>query len=138
MTRRRIANIMRTIWQSLAWKEWHEHKWKLAALLAIMWGVAMLSADRNGTTERFSESGSSLAIGIVPLAIFIGLGTAAGERSRGTMPFLQALPVPMWRVALHKLAFGLVTIILPALLTSGDLHTLGADASTCSASNTAP
>ena len=27
---------MRTIWQSLAWKEWHEHKWKLAAVSAIL------------------------------------------------------------------------------------------------------
>ena len=46
---------------------------------------------------------------IVPLAIFVGLGTAAGERSRGTLAFLQALPVPMWRVALHKLIAGLLT-----------------------------
>ncbi len=107
---------MRTIWQSLAWKEWHEHKWKLAALLAIMWGVALLPLVE---MERGTLLGVRLvlAIGIVPLAIFVGLGTAAGERSRGTLQFLQALPVPMWRVALHKFAFGLVTIILPALLT---------------------
>src|SRR5262245_10798198 len=107
---------MRTIWQSLAWKEWREHKWKGLALLAVMWGVGFLplvSMER-GTLLAVR---AVLAIGIVPLAIFIGLGTAAGEQSRGTLRFLQALPVPMWRVALHKMAFGFVTIIVPALLT---------------------
>ena len=32
---------MNTIWYSLAWKEWHEHKWKLAAIVATLWGVAL-------------------------------------------------------------------------------------------------
>jgi hypothetical protein len=107
---------MRTIWHSLAWKEWHEHKWKLVSLLAILWAVTslfLLDVDRG----MLIGIGAALAFGIVPLAIFVGLGTAAGERSRGTLPFLQALPVPMWRVALHKMAFGLVTILVPALLS---------------------
>jgi hypothetical protein len=107
---------MRTIWQSLAWKEWHEHKWKLVSILVIMWGVALLPLSE---MERGTLMGVRvvLVIGIIPLAIFVGLGTAAGERSRGTLQFLQALPVPMWRVALHKMALGLVTIVVPALLT---------------------
>jgi hypothetical protein len=107
---------MRTIWQSLAWKEWHEHKWKLAALLAVLSGVAVcLLVGR--TTDTLVTLRVTLAMCSVPLAIFIGLNSASGERSRGTLPFLQALPVPMWRVALHKLVFGLITVIAPALLT---------------------
>ena len=35
-------STMRTIWHSLAWKEWHEHKWKLAALTAVLCGVNAL------------------------------------------------------------------------------------------------
>lgn len=106
---------MRTIWQSLIWKEWHEHKWKLASLTAILWSIATLGLIN---PERGLLAGIHVALvmAIVPLAIFIGLGVAAGERSRGTLPFLQALPVPMWRVALFKLAAGLATVLLPALL----------------------
>ncbi len=32
---------MRTVWQSLVWKEWHEHKWQLAALAAVLSSIAM-------------------------------------------------------------------------------------------------
>lgn len=112
---------MRTIWLNLAWKEWHEHKWKLAALVATLCGVMalmLLSIDRRGSSEGpLLALRVVLVMCIVPLAIFIGLGTAAGERSRGTLSFMQALPVPMWRVALNKVFFGLVTIAGAALLT---------------------
>ena len=39
---------MRTIWFNLAWKEWHEHKWKLAALIATMWSVTALILRERG------------------------------------------------------------------------------------------
>lgn len=111
---------MRSIWQSLAWKEWHEHKWKLSAILAVIWGmtafVAFLSMrQRYWIAESFLVS---LFLGGIPMAMFVGLGIAAGERSRGTLPFLQALPIPMWRVALTKLTFSLLTVILPVLVTA--------------------
>ena len=106
---------MRTIWQSLAWKEWHEHKWKLASLVATLWGITALVMLNTGRDVPIDDVLVAvrviLVMCIVPLAIFVGLGTAAGERSRGTMSFLQALPVPMWRVALNKVFFGLATIV---------------------------
>jgi hypothetical protein len=107
---------MRTIFQSLAWKEWHEHKWRLLSLTAILWSIAVLGLVH---PERGTLIGIHLALtlAIVPLTVFVGLGTAASERSRGTLPFLQSLPVPMWRVAIHKLVAGLATFIVPALLT---------------------
>jgi hypothetical protein len=107
---------MRTIWHSLAWKEWHEHKWKLVLLVTILWSIvviALLDLDRGSLVGIFV----GLFLGIAPLAVFIGLSSAASERSRGTLPFLQALPVPMWRVALHKIAMGLITILVPVALT---------------------
>lgn len=112
---------MRTILLNLAWKEWHEHKWKVAALVATLWGVTalmLLTLDRRESFEGpLLALRVVLAMCVVPLAIFIGLSTAAGERSRGTLPFMQALPVPMWRVALNKVFFGLATLTGAALLT---------------------
>jgi hypothetical protein len=105
---------MRTIQRSLAWKEWHEHKWKLASIAAILCGVtslAMLEEKR----DMFGLAFGLLVMCIVPLAVFVGLGAAANERSRGTLAFLQALPVPMWRVACSKLLFGVVTLVVPVV-----------------------
>jgi ABC-type transport system involved in multi-copper enzyme maturation permease subunit len=107
---------MRTIWHSLAWKEWNEHKWKLVAIMAIIGGVILYPLIKldHGTLPGIVFG---LIMGMAPLAVFVGVASAASERSRGTLRFLQALPVSMWRVALHKLAFGLATAILPAVLT---------------------
>jgi hypothetical protein len=109
---------MRTIWQSLTWKEWREHKWKLASITAILWATVAMS---------LIESDAALLVGLrtglflcaVPLAVFVGLGVAAGERSRRTLPFLQSLPVPTWKVAIAKLLVGWMALIIPALLTIG-------------------
>ena len=108
---------MHTIWRSLAWKEWHEHKWKLVALTTILCGVTWPAAlaIEDGIVEIAVVM---VGICIVPLAMFIGLGEAAGERSRGTLQYLQALPAPMWQVALCKLVLGLFTI-LAALALAG-------------------
>ncbi|HVT27963.1 MAG TPA: hypothetical protein VHE81_08110, partial [Lacipirellulaceae bacterium] len=114
---------MRTIWQSLAWKEWNEHKWKVVSLLAVLLGVAVLIRV---TIERDDDVLDAwqvlLDLCVAPLAIFIGLGTAAGERSRGTLAFLQALPVPMRRVAVHKWFYGLATILAAAGVTIALLY----------------
>ena len=106
---------MSSIWHSLIWKEWHEHKWKLASIVVILLGVtalAMASSER----DRFGLAYSMMFLCIVPLSIFIGLGTAAGERSRGTLPFLQSLPVSMRHVALTQLVAGLMTVVFPVVL----------------------
>ena len=49
---------MRTVWHSLVWKEWHEHKWKLVifVLLALLLGDGEIGRRQrdgkrvNGTT----------------------------------------------------------------------------------------
>ncbi|MBX3412328.1 MAG: hypothetical protein KF708_06380 [Pirellulales bacterium] len=107
---------MRNIWQSLAWKEWHEHKWRLAALTAILCGLTLYAlTDSSSNRDVFGGVFAMTLMVIGPLAIFVGAGTAANERSRGTLAFLQSLPVPLWRVALHKLAFGLLTLVVPTI-----------------------
>jgi hypothetical protein len=107
---------MRNILHSLAWKEWHEHKWKLASIVVILWATAAL-ALYYGERDGFGMATVMVCFCLVPLAVFVGLGSAANERSRGTMAFLQALPAPMWPVALAKLIFGLLTLTLPVVLT---------------------
>lgn len=104
---------MRTIWHSLAWKEWNEHKWNFVSILAILSGVTALVALNVDERNTLGAVTAILLLSVVPLALFVGMGAAAGERSRGTLPFLQALPVPMWRVALHKFVAGLITIVGP-------------------------
>ena len=110
---------MRSVWQSLAWKEWHEHKWKLAALTGVLCGatsVALLSLLR----EDFDSLDGfipMLVMGMIPLTLFIGMGEAAGENANRTMPFLQSLPVPMWKAAVWKLVFGAFTCLMPILFT---------------------
>ena len=103
---------MNSIWFSLAWKEWHEHKWKLVSIVAILCGVATLIMSFAETQDTFALAVSLVGICIVPLAMFIGLGAAANERSRNTLPFLQSLPAPLWRVALMKVVLGLLTLFL--------------------------
>jgi hypothetical protein len=113
--------VMRTILFSLAWKEWHEHKWKLASIVAILWTTAAL-ALHYGQNDGFGVAMVLVSWCVVPLALFVGLSSAANERSRGTMAFLQALPAPMWRAALTKLIFGLLTLIMSSALTLSLLY----------------
>jgi hypothetical protein len=105
---------MRTIWHSLAWKEWHEHKWKLVSIATVLCSTT-IAALLIGY-DRFDLAITMQVACIVPLALFVGLATAAGERSRGTIRFLEALPTPMRRVATVKLLFGLVTLLVPCML----------------------
>src|SRR5690349_21509294 len=107
---------MRTIWYSLVWKEWHEHKWKLAAITVILWWIVALVATFTDPRDRLGLAAGLVTISMIPLAIFIGLGTAASEASRRTLPYLQALPAPLGHVAVVKLFFGLLTVVAPVLL----------------------
>src|SRR5215212_2960367 len=107
---------MRTILHSLAWKEWHEHKWKLVSMVAVLWGTGAL-AMFEGRRDAFALAGGMMALCIGPFAFFIGLGAAANERSRRTLAFLQALPTPMWPAALMKLGVGLFTLVASIMLT---------------------
>jgi ABC-type transport system involved in multi-copper enzyme maturation permease subunit len=109
---------MNSIWYSLAWKEWHEHKWKLVSMVAILWGAAALAlaALKFETDDLFGVAVATVGLCLLPLAMFIGLGAAASERSRNTLPFLQSLPAPLWRVAIMKVVFGLFSLLVAAAL----------------------
>jgi hypothetical protein len=111
---------MRTIWQALAWKEWHEHKWKLAALVMVLCGVntfVLLSIYRDHRQDLFDVAYALTICCVVPLSLFTGASVAAGERSRGTARFLQAMPVSPTVAALIKLLAGLATLVASIALT---------------------
>jgi hypothetical protein len=110
---------MNSIWYSLAWKEWHEHKWKLVSMVAILWGAAALAFAffEPRTDDVFGVAVALVGVCILPLSMFIGLGAAANERSRNTLPFLQSLPAPLWRVAVMKVVFGLVSLFVAIALS---------------------
>lgn len=109
---------MKSIWQALAWKEWHEHKWKLAAVTAILLSVLTL-CYRDDEATIFSAGVIVLVYGMVPISLFLAASDAGGESTRGTLRFTQALPVSMPHVAAWKIALGLVTCIAPILITIG-------------------
>ncbi len=105
---------MNTPWRALLWKEWRETRWKMAALAMIVGGFVLLSV--------FSDDQRRLD-GVVALccmvagasSIFVALGVAAGENSRKTLPFLDALPTPNWKPATIKLLMGAIASIAPAI-----------------------
>ena len=100
---------MRTIWLSLAWKEWHEHKWKLAALTAVLCGanafvLYLINPDKR---QDLFDAIYFMAIGCaIPLALFIGAARrpvndlAAPSHICRLCPFLHVwLPPTNWRSA---------------------------------------
>jgi len=107
---------MRTIWHSLLWKEWHEHKWKLAALMAILVTAQFVFG--------YSDLDLSMLRGMLPTLLFycvlagtfLGMSTAGGESGRKTLPFLQSLPAPMWQPGITKLMIAILTAVLPVLV----------------------
>lgn len=110
---------MKHVWQSLLWKEWHEHKWKLAALMAIaMLGPTIPSLL--GDDLEYRKWVEAVGHSTIPLSIlaglFVGMGTAASENHRGTMRFLRTLPISMRRPALVKLGRSMAIVTLPVML----------------------
>lgn len=104
---------MKSVWRSLLWKEWREHRWKLAALagMAVVTPVLMyLIWPQARREDFFATIPATLALLIPASALFLGMHAAAGERSRGTNHFLEALPAPMTRPAAAKLLLGAISI----------------------------
>jgi hypothetical protein len=111
------------IWRSLLWKEWREHRWKLAALLVVVVGLHVWSLTASG---RFAlpDDAPVMATLLLVLPIgsaFVAMGLAASERSQRTAPFLRSLPLDSRCVAVTKLLAGITTIVavqaLAVLLT---------------------
>ena len=109
---------MRSVWQSLLWKEWHEHKWKLVGLIAlvlVLWGMFCWVGDGKPPIT----ASMVLACYSILAALFLGMHTAGGEKGRGTMSFLQTLPVTMRKPAAIRLLMSWGTVVIPVLVVLG-------------------
>jgi ABC-type transport system involved in multi-copper enzyme maturation permease subunit len=113
---------MNSIWLSLLWKEWCEFRWKLAALAAsfvvgqaILMGAFMRGSLHDLIAGLVVSMIFCLLVYAVLAGAFVGMSVAAGENSRRTMRFTQALPIPMWQAALIRLLIGLVTVVIPTV-----------------------
>jgi hypothetical protein len=109
---------MRSVWQSLLWKEWHEHKWKLAvlALLGCLLPVALLTVGEVYYWRCVELVGHTVVPFGILAGLFVGMGTAAGEHQRETIRFLRTLPIPMRKPALVKWILSSLVVIAPILL----------------------
>src|SRR5262245_17645141 len=106
---------MRSVYRSLLWKEFHEHKWVAVAAAGVTLAVPLMYAPLDAVVglERLV-----LALIWYPLVggTFFGARAAAGERARGTAPFVGALPIsPRW-IGLVRIVVILLVALLPLVV----------------------
>ncbi len=109
---------MRSAWWSLLWKEWHEHKWHMVGLSVVLVVLPLVFMGNDPQTLLVTTSMSLLCYGLLA-GLFTGMGTAAGENSRGTMRFLQSLPVGTEKPATARLFLSCLTVIAPICVAVG-------------------
>ncbi|TWT47141.1 hypothetical protein KOR42_41390 [Thalassoglobus neptunius] len=103
-----------SIWSTLLWKEWNEHKWKLLSLTVIAIAVCI-----GGLVDGVSEVEFAVIAtyyGYVLFApIYIVMGVTAGEWAGGTIEFSKNLPVSLRKVATVRLFAGWIVLIVPVI-----------------------
>jgi len=100
--------------QALLWKEWTEHRWKLAfgaVMLACFAGVLL---GWGGISDREMILLLPFAGGLI-FSILNAMGTFAQEHSEGTVLFLATRPFETWKVFLGKWFIGWVNTIVPLI-----------------------
>ncbi|MDZ4658872.1 MAG: hypothetical protein SH868_14950 [Bythopirellula sp.] len=114
---------MNSIWLSLLWKEWCEHRWKMAALTGILLATPALSLFVVARASRTDLIESALSISttvLYPYALlagmFIGMSVAAGENSRRTSRFLSAMPEAAWKAGAAKILVAMLVVSLPVVI----------------------
>ncbi|MBA3484507.1 MAG: hypothetical protein H0T51_22110 [Pirellulales bacterium] len=108
---------MNSVWQSLLWKEWREHRLILAILAALFIVIPPIFSLR--TPTNFFSILSFTLFAVPMVSMFIAMNIAAGEQSAGTIRFLQSLPITGRKPAAAKLFWAVATVIVPILLAVG-------------------
>lgn len=101
------------IWRSLLWKEWREHRWKLAALVSIAIGLNLWALKGNIVDHRdYAWPAIAMLWIVLPISsILVATGIAAGEESQRTASFLKSLPISIRSAAIAKLAASTLTVV---------------------------
>ena len=109
---------MPSVWRSLLWKEWYEHKWHIAGLTTVIVLLPLFFANSEPETLLVVVTVSVLCYGILA-GLFVGMSTAARENQRGTMRFLQSSPVSISKPAAARLMLSCSAIVVPILTLVG-------------------
>lgn len=99
-------------WAILLWKEWHEQKWKLLSLTAIVLSVFLI---------LLFDNASMAVTAIVPTMylysafapLFAAMGIAASEHSLRSIEFVRAQPIELWKIAGVRWVSGALVVIMP-------------------------
>ncbi len=108
---------MNSVWQSLLWKEWREHRLMLAILAGLFVLVPTIFSLR--TPTNFFGILTFTLFAAPMISMFIAMNIAAGEQSAGTIRFLQALPTTGRKPAAAKLFWAAATMVVPILVAVG-------------------
>lgn len=99
---------------TLFWKEFHEHKWKVLSLCAIM--ISLLLAGTIGYED-------DLGIGLIPMLYgylliaptYVAMGVSASEQSNRSIDFIRGLPIATWKAGMVRILTGWVVMLFPLL-----------------------
>ncbi len=101
--------------KALLWKEWHEHRWRVA--LATVW---LLGVTAIGLKTRILPDIVILMLTWAPtiliLPVFFGMGLFASERKAGTLPYLIVQPVGRGPILATKVIAGLLAYMTPVAI----------------------
>jgi ABC-type transport system involved in multi-copper enzyme maturation permease subunit len=98
--------------KALFWKEWCEHRWKLAYGCVLLMGFVAV-----GLRSRIVQDAVIVVFaavgGSVLMPLLVGMGLVAAERSDGSLEMLLALPVRSWKIFAVKMAMGTLVCVGP-------------------------
>jgi ABC-type transport system involved in multi-copper enzyme maturation permease subunit len=100
------------VFRGLFWKEWHEHRWKLAFGCVILAGYTVVGLGTRMESDRAVLFTSALGAAFL-LPILAGMDLVAAERADGSLRALLSLPVRPWVVLAVKILMGALTCIVP-------------------------
>ena len=104
---------MKSLWQSLIWKEWHENKWTLCALTGAIATTPWVLRSQGVPGGVFSNFTISFFCYVVIASSFVGMRVASREHVQGTMGLMQVLPSSVSRLAVIKLLTASLVVVLP-------------------------
>ena len=106
------------ILRNLAWKEWHEHGWKMAFGCALLASLCFI-----GLRSRIVEDRAVLLLtaflGGLLLPVFVAMGLVAEDRSRGSLKVLLSMPVRPTAVLAIKVVVGVLITVVPLAAAAG-------------------
>ncbi len=98
--------------KALFWKEWCEQRWKLAYGCVILVGFTLIGLRSRLTLDEFIVIFAS-AGGSILMALLVGMGLVATEKSEGSLEMLLALPVRPWKIFAVKMVMGALVCTVP-------------------------